>query len=961
MPPGYHQRRPAYFWIVLVVIGMTSRAGAVTHVVDLDDGGDFAAIQPALDAAAAGDTILVDAGTYRGPLNRGLDFRGKAIVLAAAAGPDTTTIDLQGAARAFNFHTAETSAAEVRGFTIRNGAAPSGGAVLTVGASPTIVGCVIIGNTSAGRGGAVAVTGGMPSFQDCALVGNRAGGGGGAIAIRGGAHVTLVGCTICGNHGDNVMSGANGGGVLVTDLGHAEATTTILWGNTAQLGDELFVDGATLASATVDCCDVDVTGIAGPVSLGSQILTGEPHFCAPAYELDHPWADGEYSLTANSPCLPANNACGMLIGSQGEGCGAAVVWTGAAGTEAWEDPLNWRDLVLPGPGDHVEITLGSVRLSSPVSIGWLTMTSEDAVQDTFTVASGGALTLGIGVDKRDPESTIATPVVVLQTNGGVFLPDPKSPMNLPYPGRLFLFGGLIEGLATVYCEGGTEIAAQYTSTIAIPFVQRGDGTRDPPNAFTVHSGATLVSERSLVDDGRVEIETGAVVVNNGEIDVTAGASLTLAGTIENADGGHITLSGDVDGAGTVINQGLLSTTGTNLAVPEATLINLANSGTGTQGALRVVSGSLQLGVLDNSGRVSVSADASLACLSGLTNQFPGRFSGVGVIDAAGAAFMNHGVTSPGYSPGILGYVGAFTMLPDARFAVEIGGTAPGSQYDQLQVSGSAAFTGILDVALIDDFVPQPGDVFTIATFTSNSDAASQRADFGFSCLSGLQLPGDLYLLPVLTPHALRLVTRDSVVANAPPSPQADTFAIDQDLPATLQPLVNDTDPDGDVLRVVRLSLAGTQGRTLLNADFSSLTYVPPPGFAGYDHLVYHVTDCNGATDSAQVTIRIGDTTSRPADERIPPAVQLEAAYPNPFNPTIRLRYSLPQDMPARLTIHGLRGDLVAVLVASTQTAGTHEVAWHGCDVANRPAAAGVYIARLAAAGFVVSRKLELVR
>ena len=41
--------------------------------------------------------------------------------------------------------------------------------------------------------------------------------------------------------------------------------------------------------------------------------------------------------------------------------------------------------------------------------------------------------------------------------------------------------------------------------------------------------------------------------------------------------------------------------------------------------------------------------------------------------------------------------------------IEVGGLTPGTQHDQLQVSGTAMLAGRLDVPIINGFVPQPGN------------------------------------------------------------------------------------------------------------------------------------------------------------------------------------------------------------------------------------------------------------
>lgn len=98
---------------------------------------------------------------------------------------------------------------------------------------------------------------------------------------------------------------------------------------------------------------------------------------------------------------------------------------------------------------------------------------------------------------------------------------------------------------------------------------------------------------------------------------------------------------------------------------------------------------------------------------------------------------------------------------------------------------------------------------------------------------------------------------------------------------------------------------------------------------------------------------VGDT---PAATR---RVELDPAWPNPFNPKTNLRFSLSVDGPVRLTVHDVLGRELTTLVDGHLSAGSHEVEWNGRDAQGRSAASGIYFAKIHAAGEEVARKLVL--
>lgn len=59
----------------------------------------------------------------------------------------------------------------------------------------------------------------------------------------------------------------------------------------------------------------------------------------------------------------------------------------------------------------------------------------------------------------------------------------------------------------------------------------------------------------------------------------------------------------------------------------------------------------------------------------------------------------------------------FTQTGAGTWRVDIGGTAPVTEHDRLDVTGNVSLAGTLLVELVDGFVPAPGDGFTILTWT----------------------------------------------------------------------------------------------------------------------------------------------------------------------------------------------------------------------------------------------------
>ncbi len=99
------------------------------------------------------------------------------------------------------------------------------------------------------------------------------------------------------------------------------------------------------------------------------------------------------------------------------------------------------------------------------------------------------------------------------------------------------------------------------------------------------------------------------------------------------------------------------------------------------------------------------------------------------------------------------------------------------------------------------------------------------------------------------------VTISVVVANSPPDAVDDAFTGGFNQPITDNVLDNDSDPDGDTLKVIGNS--NPFNGTVTIAEDGTFTYTPNQGFSGNDGFTYTVSDGNGGTDTATVTLSVG--------------------------------------------------------------------------------------------------------
>lgn len=275
------------FTCLLLAPALTS---AATFYVDADGTADLRTIQVAVDVAAAGDTVVLRPGVYRGPGNCDIDFRGKAIHVRSVDPQDpavveTTVIDCAGTQEQpqRGFYVVDCNGVKISGLTIVNGLAPAGGAVYCKASVLELTACRILNNaalsapaktsSSGGAGGGLYSERSVCTVTDCLISGNTAGSGSGGDDRRAGA-------------------GGNGGGICSVD-------------------SSLILTGSTLSHNVAGTGGNSERGIAGAGGSGGAV-----------------WGD----FVVATDCVISHNNAGA--GGQGAECGP-----GGQGGGIWAEML----------------------------------------------------------------------------------------------------------------------------------------------------------------------------------------------------------------------------------------------------------------------------------------------------------------------------------------------------------------------------------------------------------------------------------------------------------------------------------------------------------------------------------------------------------------------------------------------------------------------------------------------
>jgi hypothetical protein len=485
------------------------------------------------------------------------------------------------------------------------------------------------------------------------------------------------------------------------------------------------------------------------------------------------------TLTLSNSADSLTVADGVALNVSGTINNAGSIQLASAGSNTYL--LVTGNISLSGSGKLILGTTGPNYIQGASGAGTEVLTSANTIQGAGNIGNGvmgfvnsgtinantsaGSLFINVSAANFSNSGTLEA-----TTGGSLVIQGPTNSFTNYNSTTSTLTGGTYTANGgNIYFTGSasgiTTLAARVTQEASGQIINTTTGTNAFANLSSIPSGGVLTTTAGFTQPGAFSM-LGSLnilpktVINVGSVTNISGTTLTggqwvldsnlnITGTPANivTNNSVFTLSG-----GTFQNTSNNANAFANLAVNKSTLriLNFAHFNT--------------VGNLTNSGQMTIAAGCKLTIggtgksysqtggkttmdgmIIGAVNVNSGSFLGVGSI--TGNVLVG-GKTTGIFSPGDASKAGIFKITGGSykqaatgKLTTAIGGTTVGTQYSQLQVTGTgtATLNGTLAAPLLGAFVPSVGQTFTVltassvtGTFTNTTIAINSSEHFAIS-------------------------------------------------------------------------------------------------------------------------------------------------------------------------------------------------------------------------------------
>jgi hypothetical protein len=561
---------------------------------------------------------------------------------------------------------------------------------------------------------------GAAEVQSGALV--LAGGGlnVGSIYVQAGATLNLAGGTFTSTTGSTLTGPGNltvsGAAATLTGLVNVSGVNTFNNGTANLTGNYICTNNTLIiAGGTTTVANFDGTGIVAPAILNLSAGTLGGANTVTVGNVMY-WSGAAMSGTGVTRIPPGvtlfiTNSTVTLTGNRTLDNAGTVLWTGSASIGVFSSIITNRPGALfdaDGSGS-MYLTLGTPSRFDNAGIfqntsGLATTTVSAGINfnnyGTVDIQTGALLLAGGGLNAGAINVGAGT---TLNLAGGTFASTTGStltgPGNLTVSSATATLAGLINVSGTnTFSNGTANLTGNYICTNNALIISGGvggaanfDGTGTVAPILVNLSGGSL-GGANAVTVGNLMYWSGAGMTGTGVTRIPPGVTLFITNSSVTLSGGRT-----LDNAGTVLWTGSAS-----IGVLGAVITNRAGAlfDARSTGSLYLTIGGASR--FDNVGTFRKSATAATMTIT------------------TGITFNNYGILE--IPRGILSATGGFTCTSNAFLKCSLAGTNAGTDYGQLQASGTVTLQGALSVDLANGFLPATNASFTVLTAGSRNGA-----------------------------------------------------------------------------------------------------------------------------------------------------------------------------------------------------------------------------------------------
>lgn len=163
----------------------------------------------------------------------------------------------------------------------------------------------------------------------------------------------------------------------------------------------------------------------------------------------------------------------------------------------------------------------------------------------------------------------------------------------------------------------------------------------------------------------------------------------------------------------------------------------------------------------------------------------------------------------------------------------------------------------------------------------------------------------------------------------------------------------------DLENAEKLTFNIIQAQNLSNSYTYSYSDNTSEANTDYNYWLYAQEFDGSHTYYGPVHVKTGDNT--PSTPGVELVTKLDSTYPNPFNPSTTVSFTLNQDEKVNVTVYNLKGQKIRCLTNQFYSKGNYKLVWNGTNDNSQACGSGIYYFKMEAGNYSKLTKAALIK